>query len=539
VFETAAPGGEPGPGVVSFITAASYLDGDAFAGMREHLRRTCDEVWIVDLGGEGRGTRQDENVFDIQTPVAIAIAVRYGAPDPATPAAVHYCRLEGTRAEKLDRLEGVQDFADLHFDVCPGDWAAPLRPRSTAAFFDWPALTELMPWQQSGTQVKRTWPIGPTPDVLAQRWAALLAAPDRAAAFKTTRDRNVASTVTRIGGTEKLPPLSALPANAAAPAAVRYAYRSFDRHWLLLDNRLGDYLRPDLWATHSPAQIYFSSLVTAPLAEGPALTVSAEVPDLDVFRGSFGAKNILPLWRDAAATQPNLHPRLLETLAAQFGRAVTAPDIAAYLYAVLAQPAYTARFGAELQNRAVHVPVTLDGALFEAACALGRRLLYLHSYGERFADNQTWPAGHARCLRAVAAQDDAGLPQRYAYDPARQVLQVGTGQFAPVAPAVWNFEVSGLKVVQSWLGYRMRLRKGRKSSPLDDIAPAAWPAEYTTELLALLHLLEETLTGYGAQAELLECILAGPLLTAQALGPVPPALRTAPATARQQEHLDL
>lgn len=119
VFETPAPGGQPGPGVVSFITAASYLDGDAFAGMRAHLRRTCDEVWIVGLGGEGRGTRQDENVFDIQTPVAIAIAVRYGAPDPATPAAVHYCRLEGSRAEKLDRLEAVQDFADLHFDTCP------------------------------------------------------------------------------------------------------------------------------------------------------------------------------------------------------------------------------------------------------------------------------------------------------------------------------------------------------------------------------------------------------------------------------------
>lgn len=108
-----------------------------------------------------------------------------------------------------------------------------------------------------------------------------------------------------------------------------------------------------------------------------------------------------------------------------------------------------------------------------------------------------------------------------------------------MAPAVWNFEVSGLKVVQSWLGYRMRERKGRKSSPLDDIAPAAWPAEYTTELLALLHLLEETLAGYAAQAELLERILAGPLLGAQTLGPPPPALRTAPATAHRQENLDL
>ena len=65
-----------GGGVVSFITASSWLDGDAFRGMREHLRRVCDEVWILDLGGEGRGTKRSENVFAIQTPVAIAVALR-------------------------------------------------------------------------------------------------------------------------------------------------------------------------------------------------------------------------------------------------------------------------------------------------------------------------------------------------------------------------------------------------------------------------------------------------------------------------------
>ena len=65
-----------GPGVISFISASSYLDGNAFGGMREHLRRQCDHIWILDLGGEGRGPRKSDNVFAIQTPVAIAVAVR-------------------------------------------------------------------------------------------------------------------------------------------------------------------------------------------------------------------------------------------------------------------------------------------------------------------------------------------------------------------------------------------------------------------------------------------------------------------------------
>ena len=67
-------------GIVTFITASSYLRGPGFAGMRRHMRELFDELWIIDLGGEGRGARRSENVFAIQTPVAIAIGYRTGDP---------------------------------------------------------------------------------------------------------------------------------------------------------------------------------------------------------------------------------------------------------------------------------------------------------------------------------------------------------------------------------------------------------------------------------------------------------------------------
>ena len=89
-----------GLGVVSFISASSYLDGDAFCGMRQHMRRVCDEIWILDLGGEGRGTRKSENVFDIQTPVAICVALRSSKMKKNVPAPVHYTLIEGTRKTK-------------------------------------------------------------------------------------------------------------------------------------------------------------------------------------------------------------------------------------------------------------------------------------------------------------------------------------------------------------------------------------------------------------------------------------------------------
>ena len=52
--------------------ASSYLAGPGFVGVREVMRRTFDELWIIDLGGDNLGTRKTPNVFNIQTPVAIA-----------------------------------------------------------------------------------------------------------------------------------------------------------------------------------------------------------------------------------------------------------------------------------------------------------------------------------------------------------------------------------------------------------------------------------------------------------------------------------
>ena len=49
-------------GIVAFITPSSYTTGQGYAGMREYLRRTADEGWIIDLSPEGhrpRGQHQD------------------------------------------------------------------------------------------------------------------------------------------------------------------------------------------------------------------------------------------------------------------------------------------------------------------------------------------------------------------------------------------------------------------------------------------------------------------------------------------------
>ena len=105
-----------------------------------------------------------------------------------------------------------------------------------------------------------------------------------------------------------------------------------------------------------------------------------------------------------------------------------------------------------------------------------------------------------------------------------------------MSPAVFEFEVSGPKVVQSWLKYRMKKGARKKSSPLDDIRPERWTGQFTTELLELLWVLEPTVEGYPEQARLLEIIIAGPCFRAKELPPVPDEARR-PLVARPVNHV--
>ena len=117
------------------------------------------------------------------------------------------------------------------------------------------------------------------------------------------------------------------------------------------------------------------------------------------------------------------------------------------------------------------------------------------------------------------------MPEKFAYDPETWTLTAGTGTFAPVAPEVWEFEVSGLKVLRSWLGYRMKTRKGKKSSPLDDIRPTQWTQ--TEELLRLLAILAHTIQATPTAAKLLDDILSSPLIPATDL-PTPTTAQRKP-----------
>jgi Type ISP C-terminal specificity domain len=313
---------------------------------------------------------------------------------------------------------------------------------------------------------------------------------------------------------------------------IRCGFRSFDRQWIIPDARLINQPSPTLWDVYSTRQVYLTALEKAAPSSGPSITFSGLMPDHDHYKGSFAGR-VSPLWLDNAATRPNIKPAIVAHLAKVFAQPVKAEDVMAYFAAVMAHPAFTARFKADLVRPGLRVPLTPDAKLFAEAVGLGSEVIWLHTYGERFVDPAAGrpkgpprlPKESAPIIPAKGAIPGAPepLPDTMDYDPAARRLKIGKGFVENVTPQMWAYEVSGKHVLWHWFSYRRRDRTRpiigdrRPPSPLDSIQPDHWLPEYTSDLLDLLHVLGRLIALEPRQADLLERICAGKLRKADEL----------------------
>ena len=527
-----------GPGIVTFITGSSWLTGPGFVGLRQHARELADEVWVLDLGGDNKGASPEENIFAIETPVAIVTLVRDGASKRSSAAKVHYRRIRGTSEGKLEALRELAEKKnpfDGIWDDASTDWIAPMVPvAGDDTWQDFPALTDLFPWQQPGCKFGRTWPIGTTKEVLESRWDRFRQADkdERPELFKTASSGRTIET--KVGSRARLIDIKA---QEESEAISRYGYRSFDRQWAFDDPRMAKTDSPSLWQSNSNKQIFISSTLTAKISVGPAITASPDVPDLHYFSGR-GGKDILPLYRDSAASEPNITSGLPAALAAVLGIEPPSPeDIAAYTYALLASHAYQQRFAEALQTPGLRVPMTADAGLWSETVAAGRELLWLHTYAERLNDASAGLGAHVPLVEGLGwGQAVTRMPQDnsdISYDPEEGVLSIGDGTVVGVRPEVWAFSVSGMQVVPKWLGYRTRKGAGRatsSTSALDHIRPTEWADEWNDELLDLLRVLTITTEKEEALADLLARVCDGELIPAEDLPQPSEAERKPPQT---------
>jgi len=521
-------------GVVSFISVAGFLNGPGFQKMRADLRRDAEEIWVINCTPEGHQPPVSSRVFEgVQQPVCIVMALRGAKASDQTPARVRFRSLPpGKRADKFAAIAAIA-LEGEGWEEAPTDWRAPFLPAKAASWAGYPALEDLFVYNGSGVMTGRTWVIAPDAQSLKDRWKRLIDETDPVEKEKLFHphmngDRTVAKVVRESLKGHPKQQVSVNNDKSAGALPLRYAFRSFDRQWLLPDNRLINRANPQLWNAYSNNQIYLTALRAHSPSSGPSLSITGLIPDMDHYRGSFGGR-VFPLWANAEATQPNLSAKLLAELGGSFGREVTAPEMMAYIAAIAAHPSYIERFSAHLKQPGLRIPITACSSLFDEAVKIGREVIWLHSFGERFSEGQ--PPGPPRVAKdepTIPAKGAlpkalADIPHELGYEPETQRLIIGTGHITNVSPAVWAYEVSGKSVLRQWWSYRRLDRSKppmgdrRPPSKLSEIQPDNWLPEYTTELLTLLRVLTRLVALEPRQADLLGRIIAAPTLDADQL----------------------
>lgn len=520
VFDSAPAGS---PGVVTFITAAGFLDGDGFQKMRAKMREQATDIFVIDCSPEGLQPAVNTRIFEgVQQPVCIVIAVRRPGGDDS-PASVKIRTLTaGSRSDKFTELESIT-LDDDGWTLASHNPRAPFTAVGDDSWTRHPLLEDLFVYDGSGVMPGRTWVIAPDVMSLTKRVAVLQGEKD------VVRQRELFSEGAGLKVDKALK--EALPGFAlrgksirtddSAEAPVRYAVRSLDREWIIPDKRVLNRPNPTLWASASDTQVFITAPNVDPPREGPALTVSATPPDMHHYSGRGG--RVYPMWADAAATQTNLRDEVITTLESVYGRPVGTEEIVAYVVGVASHAGYVKAFAHSLTAPGVRVPFTTDVALFERAVTLGRKSVWYQTYGLRMEqfDHSTSTAGVPRLSTDRAPQNvvaipstEAGFPNTLDYDAETEHLSVGEGVIARVTPAMRNYSVDRMRVLDRWFSSRRADRSrpvigDRRVSDLMNLQSDQWMPEYTADLIDLLNVIGLLVDLEEDQASLLTEIVAG------------------------------
>jgi hypothetical protein len=507
-------------GVIAFLSPSSFLHGKSFAGMREYLRRICDEGWVIELSPEGNRPPPSSRLFgDAGRQLCIAIFARYQRGNHAQPAVIHNRRLDGSAATKIAALRAIT-LDDDGWNPCSDGWQEPFDVAPRPEWSDFVPVSEIFPWTSRGVTAGRTWVYAPEQATLHRRWDRLIAADHRHRAdlFVESRDRTVERAFAPLPGFPPAGPLAA--EDGTCPPPIRVAYRSFDRQWMIPDSRLFVMPRPPLWEVRSDRQIYITEQSNHPISSGPALTFTELIPDIDHYNVRSG--RVLPLFRDRVAATANIAPGLVDLLQQRLAAAIEPEDLLAYVAAITAHDAYTRQFSRDLTTPGVRVPLTADAALWRTGVEIGRQVLWLHTFGTRCVDESAGrPLGLGqlmeecgpRVLREIPDTRE-GMPTAIDFDSSQHLLLIGEGAVGPVSDRTYQYDVAGMRVVRHWFDYRCPTSvHRRRSSLLDDIAQATWTPERTTELLQLLTVIDRCIQLEPSQAELLAQVHSGPLIT--------------------------
>ena len=493
---------QTGSGILAFISNNSYIDGITHRRMRKSLMDTFTDIYILDLHGSSKKQEKapdgskDENVFDIQQGVAIAIFVKEAGKQGL--ARVYHSELWGERADKYECLQ-AEDIATIqwrelsaepnHYFFEPKDFSFQKEYNSSTS------IDAAFSISQNGLKTDRdSLFFDFDRNILEQRIQTFYSAAGVEPPFNEEYNISDSSSYDLLSRRKKT--------TYSADYIQQCLYRPFDLRWL--------YYSPGL--TSRPAWDVMQHMVagrnmalialrqtrrdeTGTFLVGEGLVNKDAISLFDIgtlfplyLYPSPNAKRAQASLFDAndsagrGGRRANLSAAFIGELAGKLhlvwvgdgrgdGRATIGPeDVFHYAYAVFHSPTYRARYAELLKIDFPRLPLTGDAGLFFDLAAFGAELVDLHLLRAPGAVGRDAVGGNGGAAALASPRTrfvggGANIVEKVSYDAANGRVHISaTHYFEGVDAATWAFRVGGYQVLDKWL----KDRKGHSLS-FDDL----------------------------------------------------------------------
>ena len=496
---------QSGAGILAFITNHSYLDNPTFRGMRRQLMDTFTDIYLLDLHGNALKKESapdgsvDNNVFDIQPGVAIAIFVK--EPGKSEQARVHHADLFGVREAKYETLLET-DISSTALDLLqpqsPNYLFKPWDYELAEEYERWHKITDIMPVNSAGVTTARDkltihWAQGDVMDT-TRDFASLPAetARNKYRLGDDTRDWKVTLAQNDLMSTgftqERIHPI------LYRPFDTRFTYYTGNsRGFLCMPRRevMQHMLMEDNLGLIFMRQVALDD-------DYNHIGVSTAMVDNRAFYSSKGIVYFAPLYiyppeqglEASDKREPNLSHEFIADISQRLGlrfipdgkgdldETFGPVDALHYIYAVLHSSAYRELYDQFLRADFPRVPLTDDLDLFRALVALGSQLTDVHllrasvpdSQPVRFpitGDNMVESAHPKYYAPGKTPLDETAAVERGRVYISKSNRRSGKqGQyFDGVSPDVWESRIGGYRPMDKWL----KDRKGRTLTEVDPI----------------------------------------------------------------------
>jgi predicted helicase len=502
---------QTGGGVLGFITNHSYLDNPTFRGMRQSLMQSFDNIYLLDLHGNSLKKEKcpdgskDENVFDIQQGVAIALFIKrlekkeepYPIFEPSPQMNIEFEKEEEIQVKPKKHKCKVYHFdvwGDREYkyewllsnDVKTTKWKK-LKPKSGFYLFiprderllkqyeKYPKVTDIFPVNSVGIVTARDnltiqW-------TLNEMWKTVLnfskLDPELARQAYNLGDDvrdwkvKLAQNDLKESGMDKKKIVPIL----YRPFDIRFTYytgKSRGFHCMPRSEVMQHMMKENLGLLSCRQQntmgfyhVFVSNtIVESCIVSNQTREISYVFP-LYIYKEKDNPKkrsfsSVMVLFEKQAeygVKKPNLSESIIQMLSSAYGTQPTPEEIFFYIYAVLYSNIYRTKYAEFLKIDFPRIPFTTDFQTFKKIGENGDYLVNLHLLKSPDLEPPT-VSFHGNGDNRV---------EKLRYD--QEKLYINNGQyFEGITPDLWEYQIGGYKVCDKWL----KDRKGKRLS-LDDI----------------------------------------------------------------------